>query len=328
MINSITIQQGAPFSVAVMLADAGLFKYIFLSAVVLALGYVIVWGQTRSLVRAKRIIRERDEELRQLNFAREELAYKNKNVTDSIIYARKIQDSLIPSVTSFEKHFRESFVFFKPRDIVSGDFYFIREVGDRIYVVAADCTGHGVPGALMSMIGLQTLDRIIAEAITIQPGEILNTLSREIEITFSRDHDESYMVKDSMDIAVCVIDRRDRHLEFAGAFLPVYLLRDGNLLELKGDKFVIGRTTAGQSFTSQKMSLEEEDTIYLFTDGYVDQFGGTENKKFMNRRFRYLLVTIHKYSMADQKTILADNITTWMGSNDQVDDIMVLGFRP
>jgi serine phosphatase RsbU (regulator of sigma subunit) len=313
---------------ALMLVDAALFRYIFLTAAVLALGYIIVWGQTRSLFMAKKLLGERDEELRQLALQREELAYKNKNVTDSIIYARKIQDSLIPSVAFFEKHFSESFVLFKPRDIVSGDFYFIREKGERVYVVAADCTGHGVPGALMSMIGLQTLDRIIQATIATEPGEILNILSREIEMTFNRDKDESYAVKDGMDIAVCVVDKRDRHFEFAGAFLPVYLLRDGNLIEIKGDKYVIGRTSSDEVFTTHHMGLEADDTLYLFTDGYVDQFGGADNKKFMNRQFRYLLVTIHKYSMADQRTILADNITTWMGSNEQVDDIMVLGFKP
>lgn len=327
MLKLLIILSAAIFSKAVF-ADGGVFIYIFLSAVVLALGYVIVWGQTRSLIRASRLIKEKDEDLRQVAMQREELAYKNKNVTDSIIYARKIQDSLIPTVAFFEKHFRESFVLFKPRDIVSGDFYFIREKGERVYVVAADCTGHGVPGALMSMIGLQTLDRIIHEAIATQPGEILNILSREIETTFNRDHDDSYAVKDGMDISICVIDKSDRHLEFAGAFLPVYLLRDGNLTEVKGDKYVIGRSSADEIFTTHHIDLQDDDTLYLFTDGYVDQFGGSENKKFMNRRFRYLLLTIHKYSMADQRTILADNITTWMGSNEQVDDIMVLGFKP
>jgi serine phosphatase RsbU (regulator of sigma subunit) len=322
------IQTSEVISSSFLLIDAVVLKYIFLSAVVLASGYVIVRGQTRSLIRAKRMIKERDEELRQVSVQREELAYKNKNVTDSIIYARKIQDSLIPSVPFFEKHFSESFVLFKPKDIVSGDFYFVREKGERVYVVAADCTGHGVPGALMSMIGLQTLDRIIQEAIATQPGDILNILSREIEMTFNRDKDESYAVKDGMDIAVCVIDKSDRHLEFAGAFLPAYLLRDGNLIEMKGDKYVIGRTSSDETFTTHHLNLEADDTLYMFTDGYVDQFGGLENKKFMNRRFRYLLVTIHKYSMADQRTILIDNIATWMGSNEQVDDIMVLGFKP
>ncbi len=322
------IQTSEVISSSLVLIDGVVLKYIFLSAVVLASGYVIVRGQTRSLIRAKRMIKERDEELRQVSVQREELAYKNKNVTDSIIYARKIQDSLIPSVPFFEKHFSESFVLFKPRDIVSGDFYFVREKGDRVYVVAADCTGHGVPGALMSMIGLQTLDRIIQEAIATQPGDILNILSREIEMTFNRDKDESYAVKDGMDIAVCVIDKSDSHLEFAGAFLPAYLLRDGNLIEMKGDKYVIGRTSSDETFTTHHLNLEADDTLYMFTDGYVDQFGGLENKKFMNRRFRYLLVTIHKYSMADQRTILIDNIATWMGSNEQVDDIMVLGFKP
>jgi serine phosphatase RsbU (regulator of sigma subunit) len=193
--------------------------------------------------------------------------------------------------------------------------------------MAADCTGHGVPGALMSMIGLKTLDRIIQEGLAVHPGDILNLLSTEVESTFNRDDDGSYAVKDGMDIAVCMIDKKRHTLEFAGSFLPLYLIREGNLLEYKGEKHVIGRKITGQDFTSHQIEIFEGDTFYMYTDGYVDQFGGTENKKFMNRRLRYLLVSIHKYNMADQKIILSDNITSWMGNNEQVDDIMVIGFR-
>jgi len=303
-------------------------KYIFLTVLVITVGAVLLRGHTFSLIRARKLIREKDDALRLLAKQREEFAYKNKNITDSIIYARKIQDSLIPSVGFFEKHFSESFVLFRPRDIVSGDFYFVCERNNRVFVISADCTGHGVPGALMSMIGLQSLDRIIQGNASLHPSEILNILSREVESIFNRGDDGSFAIKDGMEIAICVIDKASKSLEFSGSFHPLYLLRDGTLIEFKGDKHVIGRKILGQDFTNHQIDLYEGDTIYLFSDGYVDQFGGADNKKFMNRRFRYLLVTIHKYSLADQKTILTDNFVSWMGNNEQVDDVMILGFRP
>ena len=177
-------------------------------------------------------------------------------------------------------------------------------------------SGHGVPGALMSMIGLQSLDRIIQGDPSLHPNEILNILSWEVESIFNREDDGSYAIKDGMEIAICVIDKASRTMEFSGSFHPLYLLRDGTLIEFKGDKHVIGRKILGQDFTSHQTDLYDGDTVYLFSDGYVDQFGGMENKKFMNRRLRYLLVTIHKYSLADQKTILTDNFVSWMGDNE------------
>jgi len=303
-------------------------KYIFLTTLILTLGVVFIRSQTMNLLKARKLIKEMDKRLSQLEEQKGDFAYKHKNITDSIIYARRIQDSLIPSISFFEKHFSDSFIIFQPRDIVSGDFYFICERHNKIFVAAADCTGHGVPGALMSMIGLQTLDRIIQNGPELHPNEIMNILSTEVESTFNRDSDGSYAIKDGMEIAICMIDKENRSLEFAGSFLPLYLLRDGNLMEFKGDKYVIGRKIVGQDYTNHQVSLFDDDTIYLFSDGYVDQFGGLENKKFMNRRFRYLLVTIHKYSLADQKTILTDNLLSWMGHNEQVDDVMVVGFRP
>lgn len=322
------IQLVTPYDVGSAATDTEVSRYIFYTVLVLTVGVVLLWGHTHSLVKARRLIKDKDDALRLLAKQREEFAYKNKNITDSIIYARKIQDSLIPSVSFFEKHFNESFVLFRPRDIVSGDFYFVCEKNSRIFVVAADCTGHGVPGALMSMIGLQSLDRIIQGDASLRPNDILNILSREVESIFNREDDDTYAIKDGMEIAICVINKTNRSMEFSGSFHPLYLLRDGTLIEFKGDKHVIGRKILGQDFTSHQIDLYDGDTIYLFSDGYVDQFGGMENKKFMNRRLRYLLVTIHKYSLADQKTILIDNFVSWMGDNEQVDDVMILGFRP
>jgi serine phosphatase RsbU (regulator of sigma subunit) len=328
MIYPLTIESLYVATLANVVIDSEVAKYIFLSVLVLVVGFLVMSRQTRTLIRAKRLISEKDNALLQLATQREELTVKNKNLTDSIVYARKIQDSLIPSASFFEKHFKEAFVLFKPRDIVSGDFYFVCEKDSKVYVVAADCTGHGVPGALMSMIGLQALDRIIQEGVAVHPGEILNSLSCEVESIFNRDTDVSYPVRDGMELSICMVEEGKKKIEFSGSFLSLYLLREGNLIELKGDKSLIGAKEGVTNFTNHEIELQGDDTIYLFTDGYVDQFGGEDNKKFMHRRFRYLLVTIHKYSLSDQKTILIDNILSWMGSNEQVDDIMVLAFRP
>ncbi|MBE0676428.1 MAG: SpoIIE family protein phosphatase [Bacteroidales bacterium] len=309
-------------------SEADVFRYIFMSVSVLVFGYVVVWGQTRSLYKANRLLKEKEEALRQIGAQSEELAFKNKNITDSLTYAKRIQEALIPSPVYFARHFSESFILFKPRDIVSGDFYHVVENGTRTYVVVADCTGHGVPGALMSMIGIQTVDRIIKGKDDISPSEVLDKLNLEVESTFHREDEYSRTIKDGMDISICCIDKTKGVAEFSGSFLPLYLIRDGKLTEYKGDKQFIGKKVEGQTYTNHIISLEKDDVIYMMSDGYADQFGGTENKKFMNRRLRYLLVTIHTYSLKDQGEILEENITTWMGINQQIDDILVIGFRP
>jgi len=309
------------------LDGSGVFRYIFLSAVSVAFGYVVVWGQTRSLYRAHRLLKEKDAALSEVARHREELEYFNKNITDSLLYAKKIQEALIPSEEFFRRHFSDSFIFFQPRDIVSGDFYYVCEKNNRTYVVVADCTGHGVPGALMSMIGLRMIDAII-EKDNPSPVVVLDNLNAEIEAAFHREDGFSQSIKDGMDIAICMIDKHARQVEFAGSFLPLYFVRDGKLNEIRGDKIIIGRRIDGQSFTNHNTSLEEGDIFYMLSDGYSDQFGGLDNKKFMNRRLRYLLLTIHRYSHSDQRDILSENISAWMGTNRQIDDMLVIGFRP
>lgn len=321
------VELNIPFHIISDLADGGAFRYIFLTSVVIAFGYIVVWGQTRSLYKANRLLREKESALDEVARAREELEFKNKNITDSLLYAKKIQEALIPSESFFRRHFRESFIFFRPRDIVSGDFYYVCEKNNRTYVVVADCTGHGVPGALMSMIGLRMIDLIIQGGDR-NPAEILDLLNAEVDSAFHREDGFSQSIKDGMDIAICRVDKPAGKVEFAGSFLPLYIIRDGKLTEIKGDKFFIGRIVGGQSFTNHTADLAEGDTFYMLSDGYSDQFGGTDNKKFMNRRLRYLLVTIHRYTLADQRDILEDNITTWQGTNQQIDDMLVIGFRP
>jgi serine phosphatase RsbU (regulator of sigma subunit) len=297
-------------------------------SIIIAFVYFFVRSQTRRLIKTNKILNEKNHALSELKIQKNKIEIREKEMTDSLIYAQRIQEALLPSEIYFRKHFKDSFIFFKPKDIVSGDFYWIGEKGDKLFVVAADCTGHGVPGALMSIIGMKIIDEAINVENIESPAQILAVLDKGLEKTFSREKNIGTIIRDGMDLGLCVIDRKKRKLEFAGAFFPLYLIRDNQLLEVKGDKVIIGMNPECINYTDHEIDLLENDICYLFSDGYVDQFGGSEKKKFMYRRFRYLLLTIHGFPVDDQKSILEDNIKTWMGSNDQIDDIMVIGFRP
>jgi serine phosphatase RsbU (regulator of sigma subunit) len=296
--------------------------------IALALLLISIISQTRSLYIARQLLKEKEQALDQIAKQKLELEIRDKNLTDSLIYAQRIQEALLPSEEFFRKHFRDSFIFFRPKDIISGDFYWIDEKDNKIFVAAADCTGHGVPGALMSMVGLEIIEKAIIEDNIEKPSAILSVMNRALEKTFSREKNIGTIIRDGMDIGLCVIDRKKKKLEYSGAFFPLYLIRDNTLTEIKGDKIIIGMNPERLEYTSHELDLFDDDILYIFSDGYADQFGGNENKKFMYRRFRYLLTRIHNFPIDDQKSILDDNIKTWMANNPQVDDMMVLGFRP
>jgi serine phosphatase RsbU (regulator of sigma subunit) len=304
------------------------YRFILYGALIIAFVYLLVMSQTRSLIKTRKLLKEKEQALDLIAYQKIELELRDKNITDSLIYAQRIQEALLPSETYFRKHFQDSFIFFKPKDIVSGDFYWIGEKSDKIFVVAADCTGHGVPGALMSMIGLEIIEKTINEDKIEVPSQILAILNKGLEKTFSREKNIGTIIRDGMDIGLCVIDKKRKKLLYTGAFFPLYLIRDNSLTEVKGNKIIIGMNPDGLPYTDNELDLKEDDILYIFSDGYVDQFGGTENKKFMYRRFRYLLLNIHKFPVGDQKAILDENIKNWMGRNTQVDDVMVIGFRP
>lgn len=304
------------------------YRYIIYSVLVIALVYLFVMSQTKSLIKAKKHLREKEQALDLIAKQKIELEVKDRDITDSLIYAQRIQEALLPSEAYFRNHFKNSFIFFRPRNIVSGDFYWIGEKGDKVFVVAADCTGHGVPGALMSMIGLEIVEKTINEDNILVPSHILAVLNKGLEKTFSSEKNIGTIIRDGMDIGLCVVDKKRKKIAYAGAFFPLYLIRNNNLIEIKGDKIIIGMNPEGYSYADHEIDLLEDDIFYMFSDGYVDQFGGSEDRKFMYRRFRHLLLTIHRFSVEDQKSILDENIKTWMGNNIQVDDIMVIGFRP
>jgi len=301
---------------------------LFYAAVSLLLILIVIAVSVTQLKRIRKVLREKEEALKCIGIQKIELEFREKGITDSLIYAKRIQEALLPSELYFRIHFQESFILFKPKDIVSGDFYWIGEKNGRVFIVAADCTGHGVPGALLSIIGREIIEKTINEEYIAAPSEVLAVLDKTLERTFSREKNVGTVIRDGMDLGLCVVDKRRRSLVFSGAFFPLYLIRDNNLTEIKGDKIVLGMNPEGRKYSDNEIELQDDDIFYLFSDGYVDQFGGLDNKKYMYRRFRYLLRTIHGFPAETQKSILNESIMTWQGKNVQVDDIMVIGFKP
>ncbi|MGE0078459.1 MAG: tetratricopeptide repeat protein [Bacteroidales bacterium] len=252
---------------------------------------------------------------------------QKQEITDSIKYASRIQKAVLPSSVFINDALPEHFVLFMPRDIVSGDFYWMTRKNDKIVLVAADCTGHGVPGAFMSMLGVSFLYEIVNKENVLKPSEILNRLRNHIKTTLSQTgkFDEQ---KDGMDISLCVIDKEGMRLEWAGAYNPLYQIRNGELSEYKADKMPVAvHLNDHMSFTNHEVEIQPGDTFYMFSDGYSDQFGGTDGRKFMSKKFKGLLTTIYDKSMEDQRDILQSAHFDWKGDHDQVDDILVVGFR-
>jgi serine phosphatase RsbU (regulator of sigma subunit) len=232
----------------------------------------------------------------------------------------------LPDLRYLYKIFPESFVLFKPRDIVSGDFYWFARKGERIAVTAADCTGHGVPGAFMSMLGISFLNEIVSKNIP-YANTILNRLRENVMKALHQTGEVSEN-KDGMDIALCVFDLAEMKLEYSGAFNPLYLVRDGKLIETRGDKMPIGiNAIAEKSFTNHIISLEKGDMIYLFSDGYPDQFGGKDDKKFKYSNLKKLLLKNSNKSPAIQKRELERSFISWKSDYEQVDDVLIIGIK-
>ncbi|MFN8240898.1 MAG: tetratricopeptide repeat protein [Bacteroidales bacterium] len=258
---------------------------------------------------------------------KEIIEVKNQSITDSIQYASRIQSAVLPPVDFISEMGLDNFVLFKPKDIVSGDFYWGMRKGSSIYVAAADCTGHGVPGAFMSMLGHTFLDEILNTSSPRSAASILDQL-REGIISTLKQKGTVGETRDGMDISICIIDMERRIIDFAGANNPVYLVRKGSMIKLAADRMPIGLHVSDPTpFTRNEKDYLENDIIYLFTDGYADQFGGPKNKKFMYKPFQDLLVKISGNEMAQQKELLEKTFNNWKGSNDQVDDVLVIGIK-
>jgi serine phosphatase RsbU (regulator of sigma subunit) len=274
--------------------------------------------RTEQVVKQKEEIEEKNEQL--------EVLYKH--VTDSIRYAKRIQEAILPPDNLVKQILPQSFVLFKPKDIVSGDFFWLDKKNGKSLVAAVDCTGHGVPGAFMSIVGYNLLKDIVGNSNLIHPSDIMDKMSEGVNKTLHNTVGED-QTKDGMDMSMCVIDYENLELEFAGAFNPMYLIRDGQLIQHKADKFPVGLHIGGekQKFTNNVVKLQKNDTIYIFSDGYADQFGGPRGKKFMAGHFRELLLSICLKPISEQKALLNKTIEDWRGELEQVDDVLVIGIR-
>lgn len=263
-----------------------------------------------------------------LSLAYKEIEVKNKDITDSINYAKQIQRARLSNPSIILNHLPEAFGLYKPKDVVSGDFYWFAEhENGKLMLAAADCTGHGIPGAFMSLIGIDELNHATLEKRIDDASSILSSVNKGVKKAL-RQNEKDSMSRDGMDIALCIFDLKNNILEYAAANRPLYYIRDNQLHEIAPTKAAIGGTTDNdQIFKSHRIELKKDDMIYVFTDGYADQFGGPEGKKFMTKRFKDLLLSIHKKTAAEQEAKLEESLNEWKKNNSQVDDILVMGIR-
>lgn len=259
---------------------------------------------------------------------KEEIEEQKKQLMDSIYYARRIQNAILPSFNLIDSHLKNYFILYLPKDIVSGDFYWVHETDGLFMIAAVDCTGHGVPGAFMSIVGFNQLNYVVTVKKATSASLILDELNKGVISTLNENTMDG-SIKDGMDMSLCVFDLEQNKAEFAGANNPLYLIRNNVLERYKGDKFPIGAFEGNrpQLFQNHDINLMEGDCLYLFSDGYADQFGGPENKKFMYKRFEEFLMQIHNQPMTGQKELLKSKFIEWKGNNEQVDDILVIGIK-
>ncbi len=268
-------------------------------------------------------VRERTAEIQR---QKDEISEQKKEIMDSIHYAQRIQKAVLPSDLKVEQELPEHFILYLPRDIVSGDFYWISSVDNRTIFAAADCTGHGVPGAFMSMLGVSFLNEIVNKNKRLSAGKILDNLRATVKETLSQS--EQSTTKDGMDIALCIYDKTRNTVQYAGAFNPLYLIRNNELTVYKADNMPIGiHIVEETNFRNHTIRVEQGDCFYIFSDGFQDQFGGKEGKKFLSKSMKRMFTEVHKQPMPQQKEIIHRTLQQWMEGFEQVDDIIVLGVR-
>ena len=297
------------------------WAYILFFILAFVTVYLIVFFYTKNL---RQIINERTAEVRK---QKDEIEQKNKDFLDSIHYAQRIQSALLPPNEFLSTLFPNHFILYLPRDIVSGDFYWVADNNGKIFAATADCTGHGVPGAFMSMLGMAFLSEIVTKESDLSPADILYQLRNRV-IKSLHQSGVTGESQDGMDMALFSIDFRKMKIVYSGANLPLFYIHEGELYQLKPDKMPIGISRKKTPFTNHEVSIQTGDIIYTFSDGYADQFGGPDNKKFMIRNLRNKLLEIHQLPMSEQMEILHQTIIDWIGpGGTQIDDILVVGIR-
>ena len=299
--------------------------YVILFILVLSLGVRI----SSKRLKAKNawlegVVEERTKEISQKNVV---LEHQKKEIQDSINYAQRIQEAILPLEDEMKKWIPNSFVLFRPKDVVSGDFYWFLEKDNKLIMICADCTVHGVPGAFMSMIGSDRLNNIVSENRITSPGAILSELNRAIKKSLKQDGQKN-STRDGMDAAVCTIDLDTKTMMYTGAYRPLWIVKDGELTEIKATKVAVaGFTPDDQVYEEHKIDLIEGLKFYMTTDGYADQFGGLKGKKYMYKQFRETLLSIKDLPMEKQRLALDNKIEKWKGSYEQVDDILIIGVQ-
>jgi len=255
------------------------------------------------------------------------LVQHNKDMLDSIQYASRIQEAILPDVKKIKTAFKDAFVLFQPKDVVSGDYYFFYQRNNKAFVAAVDCTGHGVPGALMSIIANGILKEVIIKKGIEEPSEILYALDEELFIALNKQNSEA-ITNDGMDVSIGVFDFEKQTFSYAGAFRPMIIVRNNELIEFESSRFPIGfYGDTEKVFTTQQLELLQDDTLYFFTDGYCDQFGGESKKKFNRKRFKELLLSMQSMQMDEQESFLQYAFVNWRQDEPQVDDVLVMGIK-
>ncbi|MEZ4721777.1 MAG: SpoIIE family protein phosphatase [Flavobacteriales bacterium] len=255
---------------------------------------------------------------------KEKVEAVHKDITDSIIYAKRIQNALMPPVAQFKEYLPDSFILYKPKDVVAGDFYWLEHVDNKILFAACDCTGHGVPGAMVSVICNNALTKCVQELGLTEPGQILDKTREMVIKEFQKGAED---VHDGMDAAICALE--GTKLKYAGAHNPLWIIRNGSdeIEEIKADKQPVGKYMSSEPFTTHEVELSNGDLLYVFSDGYADQFGGENGKKFKTGNFKKLLLSIRSESMGKQRELIDQRFEEWMGDIEQIDDVCVIGVR-
>jgi serine phosphatase RsbU (regulator of sigma subunit) len=302
--------------------------YLLIGVLIIAIFGATVFKRYRISLKQNKLI---NLQRQAVEHQRNQISLKNQEILASINYAKRIQATILPSEYKINKNIPNSFVLYIPKDIVSGDFYWVesnKENKNLVFFAAADCTGHGVPGAMVSVVCHTALNKAIKEDGCKTAAEILNNTTDSVIYRLSKNNQENDVIKDGMDISLCALDKENNQLSWAGANNPLWVFKNnGEFIEIKGNKQPVGFVENKTAFTDHIIKLEKGDIIYLFTDGYLDQFGGGRGKKLMKNRFKELLLGIHKKPMENQKTELLNFFNEYKGFEEQVDDVCVIGVR-
>lgn len=319
--DSVKISEERKLNEAELKQEKGRKYALFGGLIVFAVFAAFMYNRYKKTQKQKVIIELKEKETQ---LQKELLQEKNKEILDSINYAKRLQEAILPSLKIWETELPGSFVYYEPKDIVAGDFYWIEKCGSKIYFAAADCTGHGVPGALVSVVCCNALNRVVKELLIQQPNLILEKVRELVIETFENSEKE---VNDGMDISLCCLDLSSNLLTWAGANNPLWIVQENVLIEIKADKQPIGKHTITKPFTHHELTLKQGNSIFIFTDGVPDQFGGPKGKKFKYKQLEQIILQSSHLPPSEQKNEIAHAFKQWKGSLEQVDDVCVIGVK-